>query len=171
MHITFGLSKGLCLLPTPFVWHLIKKLNKLRNDVASPTCKGCISLISFLYDDNIICGFPYCFWSAIAFLHNKKATVSSIIYEMLDQFLWLSSGIFDEPSYLSHESSIFFSNDSWNIDMKYVMSDGFLPNGSIPTCGADCSRTNFGSISSPASSSSLFWFSSVASFLLCEPTF
>ena len=61
MHIISGVSKGLCLLPTPIVWHLIRKLNNLRNAAASPGFKGCISLISFLYDDNRVCRFPYCF--------------------------------------------------------------------------------------------------------------
>ena len=44
---------------------------------------------------------------------------------------------------LSLESSIFFLNDSLNVDMKYIYSRGFLSNGSKSTCGADCPSTNF----------------------------
>ena len=69
MYIISGVSKRLCLLSFPIVWHLNRKSNNLRNAAASPHFKGCISLISFLYDDNMVCGFPYCFWkSIIAFL-------------------------------------------------------------------------------------------------------
>ena len=75
------------------------------------------------------------------------------------------------------ESSIFSSTDSWNIDMKYIKPRVFPPIISF-----NCSRTNFDSISSTLSFSctdfccllmlvlgSSFWFSSVASFVLCEP--
>ena len=97
MHIISGVSKRLYWLSTPIVWHFIRKLNKVSKVSKVPGYKCCTSLISFLYDENMVCRFPYC------------------------------------------GSSIFFSNDSWNIDMKCVKSSGFPSRGSISTCGADCS--------------------------------
>ena len=73
-------------------------------------------------------------------------TVSSIIYKILDQFSWLFLGVLMSRINLPLRSSIFFSTDSWNIHMKYVKSNGSPSNGSISTCGADCSRTIFESI-------------------------
>ena len=145
MHIISGVSKGLCLLPTPTVWYLIRKLNNLWNAAATPGFKGCIHLISFLCDDNMICGFPYCFWrSTIVFLQPQWAL--SFI-----KFLKNSSGspLVYLMSYVSLllGSSIFFSTDSWKIDMKYVKSSRFPSNGSIWTCSVDCSCTNSDSIS------------------------
>ena len=97
MHIISGVSKGLCLLPTPTVWHLIRKLNNLWNAAATPGFKGCIHLISFLYDDK------HDMWISILLLKEYYSilttTVSSIIYKILEEFPWLSSGVFDESCF------------------------------------------------------------------------
>ena len=108
-------------------------------------------------------------------------TVSSIIYEMLDQILtkscsWPLVYLMNQASF-PLRSSIFFSNDFWNIHMKYVKSSGFSSNCSISTGSTDCSHTNFESISAVLSFSctdfcclllqallSSFWFSMCSFF-------
>ena len=90
MHIISGVSKELCLLSTLIVWYLIRKLIHFWNAAASPGC----NLLPVWWQRGM--------WIFILLLKQCYSilvtVVSSIIYEMLDHFLWLSSDVFDESS-------------------------------------------------------------------------
>ena len=101
MHIVSGVSKGLCWLPSSIVWDLIRKSNNVWNAAASSDFKGSISLISFLYDDCTVGGFPQSAQSFLKYLINSCGSAWVYLMSRVSLPLW---------------SSIFFSADSWNVD-------------------------------------------------------
>ena len=113
--------------------------------VASPAFKGTICLTSLLYDDSKVCGFPYCLCrnaTALLYAYSGLSLMKFLIRSLASLVVyWINHGN------LPLASSIFFSTDTLNIDVKYVYSRGVPSNGCKSTCGADCSFTNLRNIS------------------------
>ena len=123
-------------LPLSDIWSGYWRISEI---MSHPGSKGCVSLILFLYDDNIICGFPY--WrSDIAFLQPPSTLtfMNCLSNSRSSPQVYLMSLV---SFYVG--PSIFFSNDSSNINMKYIKWNVFPSNGSISVCDGDCSFTSF----------------------------